>query len=78
MIDRKGYAIAVLQRPFPNLGSVLVGLVLVMLGLAAFLRGLEMALFPIGEEMAKDEYYGPLMLEPISASTSMTSSGSSR
>lgn len=47
------FQIVVLQRPFPNLESVLVGLLLVMFGLASFLRGLEMALFPIGEEMAK-------------------------
>jgi hypothetical protein len=46
------FQLAVLQRPFPNLGSILVGLVLVMFGLAIFLRGLEMALFPIGDAMA--------------------------
>ena len=46
------FQIAVLQRPFPNLETVLVGLLLVMVGLALFIKGLEMALFPIGEAMA--------------------------
>jgi len=47
------FQIVVLQRPFPNLEATLVGLLLVMAGLALFLRGLEMALFPIGETMAE-------------------------
>jgi len=46
------FQIVVLQRPFPNLETTIVGLLLVMVGLALFLRGLEMALFPIGESMA--------------------------
>ena len=45
------FQLVVLQRAFPNLGTVLSGLLLVMLGLALFLRGLDMALFPIGEAM---------------------------
>ncbi len=47
------FQIVVLQRPFPNFGTTLLGLALVTVGLAAFLRGLEMALFPIGDTMAK-------------------------
>ena len=46
------FQFAVLQQPFPNLQAVLTGLLFVMLGLALFIRGLEMALFPIGEAMA--------------------------
>ncbi len=46
------FQIVVLQQPFPNLGEVLVGSALVVLGLALFIQGLEMALFPIGENMA--------------------------
>lgn len=42
----------VLRQPFPELEKMLLGLLLVMLGLAFFLRGLEMALFPVGEAMA--------------------------
>lgn len=43
----------VLRQPFPNVESVIVGLVLVVVGLALFIRGLEMALFPVGEAMAE-------------------------
>lgn len=46
------FQIVVLQQPFPNLGGVLVGLLFVMLGLAIFVQGLEMALFPLGESLA--------------------------
>ncbi|NNF05256.1 MAG: DUF1538 domain-containing protein [Candidatus Eisenbacteria bacterium] len=46
------FQIVVLRQPFPNLGEALVGLVLVILGLAFFIRGLNLALFPIGESMA--------------------------
>ncbi len=46
------FQIIVLQQPFPNLGDVIVGLVFVVLGLALFIQGLEMGLFPIGENMA--------------------------
>ena len=46
------FQIVVLRQPLPNLEGTLVGLVLVMAGLALFLRGLDMALFPIGENMA--------------------------
>ncbi len=42
----------VLRQPFPNLASALVGLVCVLLGLALFVRGLELGLFPLGESMA--------------------------
>ncbi len=40
------------QRP-PNLRGIVTGFVLVLLGLALFLIGLEQALFPIGETMAR-------------------------
>lgn len=46
------FQLAVLRQPIPNLGEMLWGTVLVLLGLALFVRGLQMALFPIGEEMA--------------------------
>ena len=35
------FQIAVLQQPFPNLGSILVGLVCVIAGLTLFIQGLE-------------------------------------
>jgi hypothetical protein len=46
------FQIVVLQQPVPNLGEILGGLGLVMLGLALFVQGLEMGLFPLGEAMA--------------------------
>ncbi|MBT5413359.1 MAG: DUF1538 domain-containing protein [Rhodospirillaceae bacterium] len=47
------FQIVVLGQPFPNLDRILFGLVLVVLGLTLFIRGLEMGLFPIGETMAE-------------------------
>ncbi len=47
------FQFAVLQQPMPNVGDILVGLALVVLGLTFFIYGLEMGLFPIGESMAK-------------------------
>jgi len=46
------FQLVVLQQPFPNLAPILTGLVLVLLGLAFFIQGLEMGLFPLGESMA--------------------------
>ena len=43
---------AVLRQPLPNLVDTLIGLLLVMLGLGLFVRGLDMALFPVGEALA--------------------------
>ncbi|WP_135077988.1 DUF1538 domain-containing protein [Terasakiella sp. SH-1] len=46
------FQIVVLQQPFPNLDKVIPGLFLVVMGLAFFIQGLEMGLFPLGESMA--------------------------
>nr|VFK31157.1 MAG: Protein of unknown function (DUF1538) [Candidatus Kentron sp. MB]VFK34648.1 MAG: Protein of unknown function (DUF1538) [Candidatus Kentron sp. MB]VFK76847.1 MAG: Protein of unknown function (DUF1538) [Candidatus Kentron sp. MB] len=42
----------VLRRSIPNLGRVVTGFVFVLLGLAFFIEGLELALFPLGKMMA--------------------------
>jgi len=42
----------VLKQPLPDVASILVGLVMVVLGLTLFIRGLEIGLFPVGESMA--------------------------
>ncbi|MCW8833052.1 MAG: DUF1538 domain-containing protein, partial [Colwellia sp.] len=47
------FQFAVLQQPMPNIGDILIGLMLVVLGLTFFIYGLEMGLFPIGESMAQ-------------------------
>ena len=46
------FQIVVLRQPFPDFAGVVFGLIAVMLGLALFIRGLEIGLFPIGESMA--------------------------
>lgn len=46
------FQLLVLRQPIPNLGELLGGAVLVVLGLTLFIRGLELGLFPIGESMA--------------------------
>ena len=46
------FQLVVLQQPLPQLGRLLFGTAMVVLGLALFVRGLEMGLFPIGENMA--------------------------
>jgi hypothetical protein len=46
------FQVVVLRQPLPDLGGILVGAVLVVVGLALFIRGLELGLFPIGEAMA--------------------------
>jgi hypothetical protein len=42
----------ILRQPLPNLPEIVTGAVMVVLGLALFIRGLEMGLFPLGEAMA--------------------------
>lgn len=42
----------VIRQPIPNILDILEGTVLVILGLALFIQGLEKSLFPIGESMA--------------------------
>lgn len=46
------FQLVVLQQPLPNLGQLIFGTGLVILGLTFFVFGLEMGLFPIGESMA--------------------------
>jgi len=46
------FQLVVLQQPVPQLGQILAGGVMVLLGLTLFVQGLQMALFPLGEEMA--------------------------
>ena len=48
-----GFQLFVLRKKIKNPRRVLVGMVLVILGLALFLEGLEMVLFPIGRLMAE-------------------------
>jgi hypothetical protein len=46
------FQVIIIQQPLPELGRILTGLLLVILGLTLFVRGLEQGLFPIGESLA--------------------------
>ncbi len=48
-----GFQLFVLRKSIPRLGRVLAGFVYVLIGLAFFLEGLELALFPLGKLMAE-------------------------
>jgi hypothetical protein len=46
------FQIVVLQQPFPNLSEIIIGLAFVIIGLMLFIEGLEIGLFPIGENLS--------------------------
>jgi hypothetical protein len=46
------FQLVVIGEPFPDFGRVLVGLGFVAAGLALFVKGLEIGLFPLGEAIA--------------------------
>jgi hypothetical protein len=45
---------AIIKKSVPHLPKIIVGIIMVILGLYAFIVGLEMGLFPIGESIAND------------------------
>ncbi len=47
------FQIIVLQQPFPNPGQIFIGLIAVVFGLALFVQGLNLSLFPVGEGLAE-------------------------
>ena len=48
-----GFQLLIIRQPLARPRETLVGFFYVLLGIALFLEGLEMALFPLGEMMAK-------------------------
>ncbi len=46
------FQFAVLQQPIPDLSRILIGLFMVSFGLTLFIKGLEIGLFPVGENLA--------------------------
>ncbi|MDP6346119.1 MAG: DUF1538 family protein, partial [Alphaproteobacteria bacterium] len=48
-----GFQYLVIRRPLPRLRNIVIGFVYVVAGLTFFLVGLQQALFPLGELMAK-------------------------
>ena len=47
-----GFQLLVIRRPLPHLKKTLAGFIYVLLGIIFFLKGLDMALFPLGSLMA--------------------------
>jgi len=65
-----GFQLFILRRPINDPPRTIMGLVLVILGLALFLEGLDMALFPLGRVMAEQLtapgfIYGPGATPPV-------------
>ena len=48
-----GFQLLVIRKPIANFKRIAMGFIYVLLGMSLFLQGLELALFPLGEEMAK-------------------------
>ncbi len=46
------FQLVVIRQPLPQLGDVMFGTLLLIAGLILFIQGLEMGMFPIGEELA--------------------------
>ena len=46
------FQLLVIQQPFPQLWEMVFGTILVILGLMLFIEGLEISLFPVGENLA--------------------------
>jgi len=46
------FQLVVLQQAVPQFGQLLFGGLMVLIGLSLFIQGLQMALFPLGEDMA--------------------------
>ena len=46
------FQLVVLRQPVPELGQIVMGGLMVLVGLSLFVQGLQMALFPLGEDMA--------------------------
>ncbi len=64
-----GFQLCVLRKPMLHPGKIAIGFVYVLLGIAFFLEGLEMALFPLGKLMAAQltspEFLGVTGTEPL-------------
>ncbi len=48
------FQFVVLRQPIPNVGELVGGVIVVIIGLSLFIHGLQIGLFPIGESMARD------------------------
>lgn len=48
-----GFQVLVIRKPIAHPKQIIIGFIYVLIGIALFLKGLEMALFPMGELMAR-------------------------
>jgi hypothetical protein len=64
------FQVFILSKSIPNLKKVVLGFVLVVIGLTFFLIGLEKALFPLGELMARQLSMPDFVLRNYSGSLS--------
>ena len=48
------FQLVIFRKPLPGFEEILIGTVMVIIGLSMFIQGLELALFPIGENMAQE------------------------
>ncbi|MEW8625446.1 MAG: DUF1538 domain-containing protein [Candidatus Thiodiazotropha sp.] len=64
-----GFQIFVLRRPLKNAKEIAVGFLMVLFGLALFLEGLDLALFPLGELMASQLTSPELLNVPTTGET---------
>lgn len=62
------FQVFVIRKSIPNLKNVIFGVILVIIGLTFFLMGLEQALFPVGELMAKQLSDSAFILKHYSGS----------
>ncbi|MDD5319209.1 MAG: DUF1538 domain-containing protein [Methylococcales bacterium] len=46
------FQVLIIQQPVPDVASLIIGTLFVILGLTLFIQGLEQSLFPLGEGMA--------------------------
>jgi len=66
-----GFQLLVLRKPIPNLKRIVAGFIMVLLGLAFFLEGLEAALFPLGKLMAQ-QLTDPAFITPANFDAELT------
>ncbi|MBV2092454.1 MAG: DUF1538 domain-containing protein [Candidatus Thiodiazotropha sp. (ex Ctena orbiculata)] len=64
-----GFQIFVLRRPLKNAKEIGIGFLMVLFGLALFLEGLDLALFPLGELMASQLTSPELLNVPTTGET---------
>lgn len=57
-----GFQLLVIRKPIARPKNMLIGFIYVLVGIALFLKGLEMALFPLGELMA-EQLTDPLFIQ---------------